>query len=171
VFYTNREGVKGLLPLVPQPVIQECLKGPEITVDALISSGGKVVHYVPRRRIRTLAGESIQGVTIDDHDLRSWLIDVLNTRNLHLNAVSAGGGRGPVTLQAFITDTGPVLTEVNPRFGGGYPLSHAAGGRYTDWIVADLEGRPIQVELGSYVRGLHMSRFHVEHFAAGPLWT
>ena len=46
---------------------RRCSTGPEITIDALLDLDGRPIHYVPRRRIRTLGGESIQGVTLE-HD-------------------------------------------------------------------------------------------------------
>jgi carbamoyl-phosphate synthase large subunit len=142
---------------VPDPIIQEELEGPEVTVDALLDFQGKLIHYVPRIRIRTLAGESIEGETIDDRDLRPWLC-----RNFEL--IGSKGGIGPMTLQFFITDRGPVLTEVNPRFGGGFPLANAAGGRYPEWIVQMLNGAEIKPRIGEYKKGLYMTRHHAEIF-------
>ena len=153
-----------VLPLVPNPIIQEELGGQEMTVDALLDLGGRPIHYVPRKRIRTLAGESIEGVTIEDDSLRAWLAGVLEF-------VSALGGRGPITLQAFLTEDGPVLTEINARFGGGFPLTYAAGGHYPEWILRNLGGEALQSCFGSYKAGLYMTRYSVEHFTDEPLWT
>ena len=33
------------------------------------------------------------------------------------------------------------IIEINARFGGGYPLAHHAGGRFTDWLLDELEGK------------------------------
>ena len=151
------------LPRVPNAIIQEELSGPEITIDALLDLSGKPLHYVPRRRIRTLAGESIQGVTLPDDDLRDWLIHVLHT-------ISDLGARGAVTLQAFLSERGPVLTEVNPRFGGGFPLAYAAGGKYPDWLMAMLRGEEVPERFGEYQVGLYMTRYNTEYFTAEPLW-
>ena len=30
-----------------------------------------------------------------------------------------------------------VAIELNPRFGGGYPLSYAAGANYPDWLIRE----------------------------------
>ena len=127
------------------------------TIDALIDFDGNPVHYVPRLRIRTLAGESIQGVTISDENLGDWILELLH-------AVSGMGGRGAVTLQAFLTPEGPVFSEINPRFGGGFPLAQEAGGRYPEWILQLLEGKAIPAKIGEYERGLHMTRYFSEEF-------
>ena len=66
-----------VLRLVREPIVQEVLTGPEITIDALLDLEGRPIHYVPRRRIRTLGGESIQGVTLEhDTAFETWIEDV-----------------------------------------------------------------------------------------------
>lgn len=159
----ERDGLAVMLERVPNAIVQERLDGPEITIDALLDLDGRPLHYVPRRRVRTLAGESIQGVTIDDgNGLGDWLVRVLR-------AVAGFGGRGPMTLQAFLTARGPVLTEINPRFGGGFPLGHAAGGLYPEWLLRMVDGEHLEPRLGEYERGLYMTRFNTEHFTNRPI--
>lgn len=148
---------------IPNPIIQEQLSGPEITVDALLDLDGTPRHFVPRRRIRTMSGESIQGVTLDDGDLTDWVSHVLS-------AIAGLGAIGPVTLQAFLTPDGPVLIEINPRFGGGFPLTYAAGGLYPEWILGMLTREPISAQFGDYTRGLYMTRYHVELFTKDLPW-
>ncbi len=143
---------------VPDPIIQEEMKGPEVTVDALLDFSGNLIHYVPRIRIRTLSGESIQGQTIDDSTIRPWLCKVFE-------ALSFSGAIGPITMQFFQTDNGPVLTEVNPRFGGGFPLAHAAGGHYPKWIIQMLNGEKIEPRIGDYKKNLFMTRYYEEIFS------
>lgn len=148
---------------VKNPIIQELLMGDEITIDAFFDFDSQPIHYVPRKRLRTLAGESIQGVTLDDAPFRDWLMKVLGV-------FSQRGAQGPITFQAFLTSRGPVLTDINPRFGGGYPLAYAAGGHYPEWIVALLYGKAIKPQLGNYKRGLHMLRTFREIFTQEPIW-
>src|SRR3712207_7877989 len=40
--------------------------------------------------------------------------------------------RSPANIQCFREEVGLVVTDVNPRFGGGFPLPLAAGSRYPD---------------------------------------
>lgn len=160
---TTRDNLSSILRIVPNPIIQEELRGAEITIDALIDFAGTPLHYVPRIRVRTMGGESIQGRTIPDDGLRHWLVNLL--------AHSARlGARGVLTIQAFLTERGPVLTEVNPRFGGGFPLSYAAGAHYPEWILDMLENRPVTPRIGDYCSLLYMSRYYREHFFTDPAW-
>jgi carbamoyl-phosphate synthase large subunit len=158
-----RENLDEILPRVPNAIIQEELQGVEITIDALIDFDGTPIHYVPRVRLRTLAGESIQGQTISDREISRWLAECLT--------ISAQmGARGAITLQAFLTPNGPVLTEINPRFGGGFPLGHAAGAHYPEWILQMLDKRTLQPRLGDYSPNVYMTRYYREHFFTAPLW-
>jgi carbamoyl-phosphate synthase large subunit len=158
-----KEMVNTVLGIVPKPIIQEEVQGQEITIDALLDLNGDPVHYVPRRRLKTVGGESIEGVVISDDNIRDWLLYALR-------AIGEAGGKGPITLQAFLTDAGPVLTEINPRFGGGFPLTNAAGGCYPQWLVHSLAGMNPSLQIGDYKVGLYMTRYYVEHFIEVPVW-
>lgn len=142
---------------IERPIVQEVITAPEITVDALFGLEGTLIHYVPRLRIRTLAGESIQGRTLPDTDLRCWLRPVLRE-------IGALGARGPITLQAFLTEPTPTLSEINARFGGGFPLTKAAGGHYPSWIVRMRNSDPVEPCLGEYTANLCMTRAYTEWF-------
>ena len=163
-FRTSTEHLATVLRLQPDPVVQELLTGPEITIDALLDFDGVPIHYVPRMRIRTLAGESVQGVTLDhDPAIEAWIERVLRI-------CARLGAVGPLTIQAFLTSEGPVLSEINARFGGGFPLALEAGGAYPAWLLDMVAGITVAPRLGAYEPGLYMTRFHVEHFTRQPRW-
>jgi carbamoyl-phosphate synthase large subunit len=163
-YKTFRSNLNRILGEVPNPIVQEHISHPEITIDALLDFKGSPVHYVPRLRIRTLSGESIEGLTLPADQIHEWVLRVLT--------ISAGlGARGPITLQAFSTAAGPILSEINPRFGGGFPLTYAAGGNYPDWILSMLEGKTIEPRFGDYRSGLYMTRSYIEHYVEQPLWN
>jgi carbamoyl-phosphate synthase large subunit len=146
-----------VLDALDAPMLQEVIDAPEITVDALFDLDGTLVHYVPRLRVRTRAGESIQGRTLSDDDIGPWLQSVLRE-------VGRLGARGPITLQAFLTEPEPTLSEINARFGGGFPLAHAAGGHYPEWIVQMCRGETVAPRLGAYTADLCMTRAYTEWF-------
>lgn len=163
-FRITQRDLPPVLALQTDPLVQELLTGPEITIDALLDLSGVPIHYVPRLRIRTLAGESVQGVTIaHDPAIEDWIQRLLQI-------CSILGAAGPLTIQAFLTPSGPVLSEINPRFGGGFPLAMKAGAAYPAWLLDMAAGQTICPRLGDYEAGLYMTRYHVEHFTRQPRW-
>lgn len=162
-FQVPREHVRAVVPLVDDPIIQECVPCPEITIDALLDLEGKPIHFVPRRRLKTVGGESVEGVTIPDDEIRPWVLNLLEQ-------IGSLGGRGPITIQAFLSPGGPILSEINPRFSGGFPLALAAGGDYPELIMRMLEGQPVEPAIGCYRKHLYMTRYYVELTLERPLW-
>ena len=106
----------------------------EYTVDAYYGRSGQLKCVVPRERIEIRAGEVSKAIT---HG--GFVLEYLRPRLPHL-----AGARGCCTIQAFGNrETGSVIgLEINPRFGGGYPLTAAAGTDYAEWFIREyLVGR------------------------------
>ena len=55
------------------------------------------------------------------------------------------------------------ITDINTRFGGGFPLPLAAGGDYPSLILAMAAGEEVTPRLGEYRSGVVMTRFLSEH--------
>lgn len=156
----SRRDLQYVLGTVPDPIVQEKIDAIELTVDALLDLEGTPIHVVPRIRLKTIGGESVQGVTMPDEPVREWLLQVLGV-------VGDLGGWGPMTIQMFLTTPAPTLVEVNPRFGGGFPLAYEAGARYPQWLLQMLKGEVVRPRLGEYRRGLFMTRALMEYFLDG----
>ena len=101
----------------------------EYTVDAYYNRRGELRCLVPRKRVEVRGGEISKGVA-----LKGATYDYLLQR---LRLVT--GARGCLTFQFFASRTTSrlVAIELNPRFGGGYPLSYAAGANYPDWLIRE----------------------------------
>ncbi|CAM8320292.1 ATP-grasp domain-containing protein [Candidatus Methylopumilus planktonicus] len=99
----------------------------EYTIDAYYDRHEKLKCYVPRQRLAVRAGEISKGLTKRD-DLYEILKDKLNLIK---------GARGCITIQIFVhkTENSLLGLEINPRFGGGYPLSYSAGANYSGWLI------------------------------------
>lgn len=131
-------------------VVQSIAPGREHTIDALIDQEGRMVCAVPRQRIEVRSGESSKGVTVRHPaliELAERACDALP------------GAYGPITIQAFIDGPEINVIEINPRFGGGYPLAWAAGARYPDQIIQEVLGLERGVESNAWRDGLVMLRY------------
>lgn len=101
----------------------------EYTVDAYYDRHATLKCLVPRKRVEVRGGEISKGVT-----LKGGLYISLCDRLQRIE-----GARGCLTYQFFVSKTGDriVASELNARFGGGYPLSHAAGARFPEWLIRE----------------------------------
>lgn len=101
----------------------------EYTVDAYYNKSGQLCCLVPRERIEVRGGEVSKGAT-RKHALYHYLLPRLKT---------VAGARGCLTFQFFakVEDEKFLAIEINPRFGGGYPLSYAAGANYPGWLIRE----------------------------------
>jgi carbamoyl-phosphate synthase large subunit len=80
---------------------------------------------------------------------------------------------GPANIQCFREPHGSLqVTDVNPRFGGGFPLPTAAGSRYPELALALANGESPEPRLGDFREGVVMTRYFAEvvlHDAGGAL--
>jgi carbamoyl-phosphate synthase large subunit len=116
------------------PVVQSFEEGEEHTIDVFCDLGGTARCAVPRKRLEVRAGEVSKGLTVKDRGMM---------RAASRLASSLGGLRGCVTLQCFRQGGRFVFFEANLRFGGGYPLTYAAGGNFPGWILRMVAGEEI----------------------------
>ena len=74
-----------------------------------------------------------------------------------------GAGPGVITLQLFLTPDKKVkFIEINPRFGGGVPLSIKAGADFPKWILQECLGYRPRINATGVKDGLIMLRYDSE---------
>jgi len=139
---------------IPNAICQEFVSGVEYTCDVYVDFDLHVRCVVPRRRIEVRAGEVSKSGIVKNRRIMGEakrMVELL------------GAGPGVVTIQLFTTDGGEIkFTEVNPRFGGGVPLSIRAGADFPKWVLQETTGRPPQIEFDGFTDGLMMLRYDAE---------
>jgi carbamoyl-phosphate synthase large subunit len=146
------------LDRVEAPVVQSLEVGEEFTIDVFADLQGIARCAVPRKRLETRAGEVSKGVTVKDRAMIDAALQLVT---------SLGGCRGCITLQCFRQPGGKfVFFEANLRFGGGFPLSYAAGANYPAWILRMVAGESIPM-FEAWEDGLTMLRFDDAVFVRG----
>ena len=134
-------------------MVQACCRGEEFSIDVFCDLAGRCLNAVPRTMIESKGGESIKGMTIRD----DALIEVGRNVSETLGLV------GPANIQCFRESDGAhLVTDINPRFGGGFPLPTAAGSRYPELALALAAGEHPEPRLGDFREGLYMTRFFSE---------
>lgn len=129
---------------VNNPIIQELIQGTEYTIDVLCDFNGKVISAVPRERLEVRAGEVSKSRTVKNNEIINKTVEVINKLNL------TGVVRGPMTVQCIVNETGIYFIEINPRFGGGVPLSFEAGVNYGKYLAQMLEGKETESIIGEF---------------------
>ena len=99
----------------------------EYTVDMYYNKTHQVKCIVPRKRMLIRAGEINKGLTC-----KNIVVPFLKDKLEYIP-----GAIGCLTLQLFLNRSTEriVAIEINPRFGGGYPLSYQAGANYPLWLI------------------------------------
>ena len=101
----------------------------EFTVDMYYGKDNRVKCIVPRERIEIRAGEINKGRTVKN--------EILTYLKEKLGFVK--GCVGCICVQLFFHQETEDMVgiEINPRFGGGYPLSFMAGGNYPELLIRE----------------------------------
>jgi carbamoyl-phosphate synthase large subunit len=150
----NRKELLFFAKRIPNAICQEFIKGTEHTCDVYVGFDMKVRCVVPRKRIEVRAGEVSKGQIVKNHRIMSdgaKLVEAL------------GAGPGVITLQLFLADDGKIkFIEINPRFGGGVPLSIKAGADFPKWILQELLGKKPRIKLDAFQDKLIMLRYDRE---------
>ena len=145
---------------IPNVICQEFVRGTEYTCDVYVDFGMKVRCVVPRKRIEARAGEVSKGQVVKHARIMkeaARLVDVL------------GAGPGVITLQLFLTRDDEVkFIEINPRFGGGVPLSIKAGANFPKWILQELLGGRTNIGFDGFKDSLVMLRYDSEVWLESP---
>ncbi|MBN1267592.1 MAG: ATP-grasp domain-containing protein [Anaerolineales bacterium] len=148
------EDLRYALDHVRQPIIQDYISGEEITNDVVCSFNGDVWAVVSRQRIEVRWGEVAKGKTIHDPEIEKHCVTIAKGLK----------ARGPITVQCILAEK-PLFTEVNARYGGGHPLSIAAGAASPTWYLAAAAGMIVEPKaLGTYQTGLYMTRYDDSFF-------
>jgi carbamoyl-phosphate synthase large subunit len=140
------------LPATGDMIVQAVATGIEFTVDVFVDQAGRCRCAVPRRRIEVRAGEVSKGVTVRNGDLEHLAMSV---------AEALPGARGVLNIQVFCEpETGEMrIIEINPRFGGGFPLARHAGADFTRWVIEEALGRECSARNDLWRSGVVMLRY------------
>lgn len=132
-------------------MIQEFLDGQEIGADVYIDIiSGEVVSIFTKKKILMRAGETDKAVSFKNEKL----FDLIK------KFVSEAGYRGQIDIDIFEVNGEYFISEVNPRFGGGYPHAYECGVDHMKLIIENLAGRINQNQIGAYDEDVYMMKYN-----------
>lgn len=147
----DRETVELLFTHEDGLMIQEFLDGQEIGVDVYIDMvSHEVVSIFTKKKLKMRAGETDKAVSFQDEKLFA-LIE---------RFVKDAGYNGQIDIDIFDVNGEYYISEVNPRFGGGYPHAFESGADHMKLIVNNLEGKANECVIGKYENGTYMMKYN-----------
>ena len=147
----DRETVELLFAHEDGLMIQEFLDGQEIGADVYIDMvSHEVVSIFTKKKLKMRAGETDKAVSFQDEKLFA-LIEQF---------VKNAGYNGQIDIDIFEVNGEYYISEVNPRFGGGYPHAFESGADHMKLIVNNLEGNANECVIGQYENGTYMMKYN-----------
>lgn len=136
--------------VVPDYIIQPCVEGTEYTVDAFCDYEGNPIYITPRIRLAVRSGEVLKTQIVQDQKI----INEMKVLLADFRPV------GAITVQLIRDAEGnDHYIEINPRYGGGAPLSIKAGANSPKALLRLVAGEKLSYEDGAAEDGAVYSRF------------
>lgn len=148
---SDRETIDLLLKNNGELIIQEFLDGQEIGADVYIDIiSEEVVSIFTKKKLKMRAGETDKAVSFKDEKLFSLIEDF----------VKDFGFLGQIDIDVFDVNGEYFISEVNPRFGGGYPHAYECGVNHMKLIKNNLEGKNNKKIIGNYNDDVYMMKYN-----------
>ncbi len=146
----SKEELEVLWKMSEDLMIQEFMNGQEYGVDTYIDMISKEpVLIFLKKKIKMRAGETDKSLSVKDDKL----FELVKT------FVKKAGFTGIIDIDIFKVDEEYYISEVNPRFGGGYPFAYEAGANVPKMIVNNISGKINNPEIGNYRENVSMMKY------------
>lgn len=147
----SKEEIEVLFTRFDNLMIQEYINGVEYGADVYIDmiSNEPVAIFI-KEKIKMRAGETDKSVSIKDDKLFQLIVDF----------VKRTGFKGIIDIDIFKVDKEYYISEVNPRFGGGYPHGYESGVNIPRMIIENIKGDVNKDVIGEYDEGIYMMKYN-----------
>lgn len=131
-------------------MIQEYMDGQEYGIDVYVDVISKeIISIFIKKKILMRAGETDKSVSVKDEKLF----------NLIKKFVNELGFTGQIDIDVFERNGEFYISEVNPRFGGGYPHAYECGCNFPKYIINNIYTKTNQIQIGKYDEGVYMMKY------------
>ncbi len=143
---SNRSELTLAFQSCPAPIIQQFVSGEEYGYDLFCDRDFSPVNIYCKRKIAMRAGETDKAVSVNDKKFM----------DLGIKIAQAFPMFGPADVDIKMDKNGPMLLEINPRFGGGYPCAHLCGADFPTKLITICKGQKLTPDFGNYPAGVYM---------------
>lgn len=132
-------------------MIQEYMDGSEYGVDVYIDLiSNEPVSIFIKEKLKMRAGETDKSVSIKDDKLLEIIKKFVKTARY----------RGVIDIDVFKVNGKYYISEVNPRFGGGYPHAYEVGVNIPKQIITNLRNNKNIVDVNNYEADIFMMKYN-----------
>lgn len=147
----SKEEIELLFNNYDNLIIQEFMSGIEFGADVYIDIiSNEVVNIFTKEKIKMRAGETDKSVSIKDNALFELIKQF----------VEKAGFKGIIDIDIFKVSNEYYISEVNPRFGGGYPHAYESGVNIPKCIMNNINGQVNTSNIGNYEEGIYMMKYN-----------
>ncbi len=148
---SSDEELRGLFSMYDDLMIQEFMPGQEYGADVYMDMlSGKCTTIFIKKKIKMRAGETDKSVSVHIPEL----FDKIATFTEEV------GFKGIIDIDIFEKDGEYYFSEINPRFGGGYPHAYSCGVNVPAYIISNLNGTVNTVSIGDYEDDICMMKYN-----------
>lgn len=148
---SSDEELQGLFHMYDDLMIQEFMDGTEYGADVYIDLiSGKCTSVFLKEKIKMRAGETDKSISLKEDKLFTSIISF----------VEEAGFRGMIDIDIFKIGNDWYFSEVNPRFGGGYPHAYECGVNMPKLVLNNLMGKENVAAIGNYEEGIVMMKYN-----------
>lgn len=140
-----------LFDLYDDLMIQEYMEGTEFGADVYVDmKSGRCTSLFVKKKIKMRAGETDKSVSVKEEELFAIIREF----------VEKCGFKGMIDIDIFQIGDKYYISEVNPRFGGGYPHAYECGVNMPAQVIRNLNGEGNECAIGDYKEGVCMMKFN-----------
>lgn len=147
----SKEEIDLLFDSYDNLLIQEFLDGQEIGADVYIDpTSKKVVSIFTKEKIKMRAGETDKAKSFKDEKLFKLIVSF----------VEKVGYEYMIDMDIFRINGEYYISEINPRFGGGYPHAYESGVNFPKLIINSMKNIENENQIGNYDENIYMMKYN-----------
>ena len=148
---STKEEIETLFRIHNDLIIQEFMNGQEIGADVYIDPiSKKVVSIFTKEKIKMRAGETDKARSFKDPRLFKLIAKL----------VEEIGYEYMIDIDIFKIKNEYYISEINPRFGGGYPHAYETGVNFPRLIVNSINKIENENTIGNYEEDIYMMKYN-----------
>lgn len=135
-------------------IIQETLTGDEYGLDVLNDFKGNFIRTFVKKKLAMRSGETDSAITLSNESLEKLGMKV-SEKLMHY---------GNLDMDVFYNGDQIYILELNPRFGGGYPFTHIAGGNIVKAYIDLYNGKDLKFDFKFNIKASKMINIKTSNY-------